>query len=54
MLGALLHVHTTQANANGTGRNNADAMAIFPQLHRRVDDEGENGQQRLMCLFIDN
>jgi hypothetical protein len=54
MFRALLHVHSTQANANGTGRDNADTMSIFPQLYRCVDDERENRQQRLMCLFIDN
>ena len=54
MLWPLVNVHAAQANANSSRGDDDDPVAIFAQLASRVDDERQNGQQRLMRLFVHN
>lgn len=54
VLGATLNVHASQTDANSARRHNDDAVAILAQLNGGVDDEGKDGQKRLMRLFVDN
>lgn len=54
VLGLLVDVHATQTDANGTRRDNDDAVARLLQLDGRVDNEGEDWQEGLMGFFVDN
>lgn len=52
VLGTLLLIHAAQAYANGAGRDDDDAVAIFAQLVGGLDDEREVGEERLVGLFV--
>lgn len=52
MFWTLLPLHAPHADANGAGRNDDDAVAIFPQLVGSLNYEGQVGKERLVGLFI--
>lgn len=54
MFGFFLNIHSPQANADGARGDNDDPMAMFPELDRRVHDQGQDGQKGLMSLFVNN
>lgn len=54
VLGALLRVHAAEADANGAGRDDDDAVAIGAEGVCCLDDEREVGEQRLMRLLVDD
>ena len=47
-------VHSAEANANGARGDEDNAVAIFVQLHSGLDNDGQDGQQRLVRLLVDN
>jgi hypothetical protein len=46
-------VHAPQSYANGARGYDDDAMAVGTQLACCFDDECEDREERLMCLFVD-
>lgn len=54
VLWPLVDVHASETDANSAGRDDDDAVASLLKLDGSVDDEGQDGQQRLMRLFIDD
>ena len=54
VLGPLLDVHPAQADADSAGRDDDDFVAILSQLDGRLDDGRQDGEQRLMALFVDD
>ena len=54
MLGSLLDVHAAEAYTNGTRGDKNDPVTRLPKLDGSVHDQGQDGQQGLMCLFINN
>ena len=54
VLWPLLDVHPPQADADGAGRDDDDLVAILSQLHGRLDDGRQDGEERLMALFVDD
>ncbi len=54
VLGAALNVHAAETNADGSRGDNDHAVAFLPELDCRVDDQRQDGQKRLMSLFVHN
>lgn len=54
MLGTAINVHASQTNANGTGRDDDDSVAFLAKLDSGIDNQGQDRQERLMSLFVDN
>lgn len=54
VLGTLLLVHAAQADADGAGGDNDNAMPIFTQLVGGLDNQREVGEQRLVGLLVYN
>lgn len=50
----LVKVHMSHADANGTGRDDDDLVAIFAELDRRLHHHREDGQVRLAGLLVDD
>lgn len=54
MFWSLVDIHPAQANTNGSGGDDDDSVACLLKLDRGVHDQGQDGQQGLMRLFIDD
>lgn len=54
VLGATLNVHAAETNSDGARGDNDDTVAFLPELDCRIDDQRQNGQKRLMSLFVHN
>lgn len=54
VLWTVLYVHAAQTDANGTGRDDDDAVALLAEAHGGLDDLGEGGNERLMTDSVDN
>lgn len=54
VLWSVIHLHPQQADADGAGRHDDDAVAILSQLDGRLDDERQDGQQRLVRGLVDD
>jgi hypothetical protein len=53
LLGSPAHLHATEANANCTGGDDNDLMAIFAKADCGFDYKRKDGKVRFMGLFID-
>lgn len=45
--------HGTEGCSDGTGRDNDHFVAILPQGDGSLDDEGEDGEERLVGFLVD-
>lgn len=54
MLGALVNIHAAKTNTDGSGGDDDNSVALLAELDCSVDNQSQNRQERLMCLFIDN
>lgn len=54
VLRPLLGVHAAQADADGAGGDDDDLVAILAQPHGGLDDEGEDREERLVALLVDD
>lgn len=54
VLGPALDVHASETNTDGARRDDDDTVALLSELDCRVDDQRQNGQKRLMSLFVHN
>lgn len=54
MLRLVVNIHATKTNANGTRRDNDNPVSRLLKLDSSVDNECQDRQKRLMCLFIHN
>lgn len=52
VLGPLVLLHATEADADGAGRDEDDAVAILAQLVGGLDDEREVGEEGLVGLLV--
>lgn len=54
MLWLLEHIHAAQANANGAGGDDDHLVPVIVQLDGRLDDERQDGEERLARLLVDD
>lgn len=54
MFRPLVDIHASKTDADGTGRHDDDTVARLLQLDGSVHNKGQDGQERLVCLFIHN
>jgi len=54
VLGPLGQVHAAEGHANGARGDEHDAVAIGEQLDGGLDNDGEDGEQRLVRVFGDD
>jgi hypothetical protein len=47
-------IHSPEPDGNGAGRDNDHSMAIVAELDRSLNNEGENRENGLVSLLIDN
>jgi hypothetical protein len=47
-------IHSPEPDSNGAGRDNDHSMAIVAELDRSLNNEGENRENRLVSVLIDN
>jgi hypothetical protein len=52
MLGTLVHLHSLEPNTNCSRGDNDNSVAILSELEGSVHDQGKNGQERFVCVFI--
>ena len=53
MFWSFLHVHPPQSHANGARRDNDDSVAVIPKSYGILDNQGKDGQKRLMSDLVD-
>jgi hypothetical protein len=54
MLWSLVDIHTPETNADSARGYDDDLVTLLPQLDSRLHNQGEDGEERLMALFVDN
>lgn len=54
VLWSFVNPHAPKSNPNGPRGDNDHPVALFSQLDRRVNDESQDGEQRLVSFFIDD
>ena len=47
-------IHSPEPDGNGTGRDNDHSMAIVAEPDSSLNNEGENRENGLVSLLIDN
>lgn len=52
MLGALVDLHSLEADANSSRGDDDNSVAILSQLECSVHNQGKNGQKRLMSPLV--